>query len=141
MPFTKKSLSRSCGSTAINLIPIQAELQRGYTAGFVLIGEDAARVDAGSRLIMRETRYRGYGARDETLNCADGYFRPWAANGYFNPRRAVVNTLNAAHTLCLDIPWGGQERNPSPYYPPNSPAMLMGLTRGDAPFGYADRQI
>jgi type IV secretion system protein VirB4 len=110
----------------------------GYTAGFVLIGEDAVRVEAGERLIMREARNRGYGVRDETLNCADGYFGSWAANGYFNPRRAIINTLNAAHTLCLDIPWGGQERNPSPYYPANSPAMLIGLTRGNAPFGYCD---
>jgi type IV secretion system protein VirB4 len=110
----------------------------GYSAGFVLIGEDATRVDTHARLISREVRYRGYGARDETLNCADGYFGSMVANGSFNPRRAIINTLNAAHTLCLDIPWGGQERNPSPYYPPNSPPMLIGLTRGNAPFGYCD---
>jgi len=110
----------------------------GYTAGFVLIGEDATKVDTYARLILREVRYRGYGARDETLNCADGYFGSMVANGSFNPRRAIINTLNAAHTLCLDIPWGGQESNPSPYYPPNSPPMLIGLTRGNAPFGYCD---
>jgi len=89
----------------------------------------------------RDSRRSQCGAacdRRPWLRCADGYFGSWAANGYFNPRRAIINTLNAAHTLFLDIPWGGQERNPSPYYPANSPAMLIGLTRGNAPFGYCD---
>ena len=111
----------------------------GYTAGFILHGDDATEVDGWVKLIMRETRYRGFGARDETLNCADAYLGSLPANGYFNPRRAIINTLNAAHTLCLDIPWSGPERNPSPYYPPDSPVMLIGLTKGNAAFGYCDQ--
>lgn len=111
----------------------------GYTAGFVIIGENEAQAEAGLRLIMREAALRNYGVREETLNCADAYLGWLPANGYFNPRRALINTLNAAHTLCLNIPWSGQERNPSPYYPEDSAVTLIGLTAGNQPFGYCDQ--
>src|ERR1700732_2295905 len=46
------------------------------------LGQAFSRLEDGwVKLIMRETRYRGFGVRDETLNCADAYLGSLPANG------------------------------------------------------------
>ena len=110
-----------------------------YSAGVVVTDDDDARLESTVRMIFRYLRHLGFGVREETLNASDGFLGSLAANGFFNPRRPPINTLNFAHMACLDVPWSGPEYNPSPYYPANSPVMLVGLTRGGAAFRYCEQ--
>ena len=104
-----------------------------YTAVVVVIDDDLSRAERVAGEVIRELRYRGFGARLETLNANDGYLGSIPANGGYNPRRPVVSNRNFADFAVNDTPPTGVEYHPCPYYPPKSPPLLLAVTSGATP--------
>jgi type IV secretion system protein VirB4 len=70
----------------------------------------------------------------EDVNAVEAYLGTLPGNTAANVRRPIIHTLNLAHLLPLTAVWAGPERNPCPFYPPNSPPLLQAKTDGGTPF-------
>src|SRR5260364_294586 len=57
-------------------------------------------------------------------------------HGYENVRRPILHTLNLAHLLPTTAVLPGLASNPCPFYPPNSPPLLLAKTSGHTPFRF-----
>ncbi|HVT59614.1 MAG TPA: hypothetical protein VHR45_14575, partial [Thermoanaerobaculia bacterium] len=55
-------------------------------------------------------------------------------HGYANLRRPVLSTRNLADLLPATSVWPGLRHNPSPLFPPGSPALVWAATTGATPF-------
>ncbi len=104
-----------------------------YTAVVVVMDDDLSRAERVAGEVIRELRYRGFGARLETLNANDGYLGSIPANGGYNPRRPVVSNRNFADFAVNDTPPTGVEYHPCPYYPAKSPPLFLAVTSGATP--------
>ena len=76
----------------------------------------------------------GFTSRVETVNALDAYLGSLPGHGYPNLRRPLLSTRNVADLLPLTSVWPGLNRNPSPLFPTNSPALLWAKTAGATPF-------
>ncbi|MDQ2694374.1 MAG: hypothetical protein M3Z21_03155, partial [Pseudomonadota bacterium] len=105
-----------------------------YTATLILMDEDRKAVDAAAREMRKELGNRGFPARIETVNALEAYLGTLPGHGYQNVRRAPLHTLNLADLLPLTSVWPGREHCPCPFYPPESPPLLVAATAGSTPF-------
>ncbi len=104
-----------------------------YTGGVTVIDHDRAQAERVANEAIRELCYRGFAARLETLNNNEAYLSSLPANGGYNPRRPIVSSRNFADLVVNDTPPAGAEHHPCPYYPPNSPPLMMALTSSATP--------
>lgn len=105
-----------------------------YTANLILMDESRAAVELSARKMEKAINALGFVARIETVNALDAYFGSLPGHGVENVRRPVMNTMNLADLMPTATIWTGSEFNPCPMYPPNSPALLYGVTQGATPF-------
>lgn len=105
-----------------------------YTSVIVLADEDAARVDAAAREMIKHINHLGFSARIETMNAVEAYLGSLPGHGYPNVRRPLMHTLNLADFLPLTSVWAGAERHPSPQYPKDAPPLAYARTSGATPF-------
>ena len=105
-----------------------------YTSVLLLSHEDPEVLDETTREMVKLIENRGFGARIEDVNAVEAYLGSMPGNTAANVRRPLVHTLNLAHLLPFTSVWSGQERNPCPFYPPASPALLWARTDGATPF-------
>ena len=105
-----------------------------YTSTLLLADEDPATLEEHARVAVKEIRNRGLSVREEHVNAVEAWRGSLPGNGYSNVRRPVVSTLNLAHLLPLTAVWPGEPTNPSPLFPPGSPALLVAATAGSTPF-------
>ena len=105
-----------------------------YTSVLLLSHEDLEVLDETTREMVKLIENRGFGARVEDVNAVEAYLGTLPGNTAANVRRPIIHTLNLAHLLPLTAVWAGPERNPCPFYPPNSPPLLQAKTDGGTPF-------
>jgi len=105
-----------------------------YTSLVVLMDEDRETLEAASRHIEKSIRNLGFNARLETINTIEAFLGSLPGHGVENVRRPLINSLNLADLLPTSSIWTGETYAPCPFYPPNSPALLHGVTTGHAPF-------
>ncbi|WP_031480014.1 VirB4 family type IV secretion/conjugal transfer ATPase [Maridesulfovibrio frigidus] len=117
-----------------------AELQSGivsagfYTACIVLLGKNLEELEEYTRLLSRLVREKNFSCRTETTNALEAWLGTHPGNGVANIRRPIINSMNLADMLPLATIWPGREFNPSPMFPPYSPALMHCATEGSTPF-------
>jgi type IV secretion system protein VirB4 len=105
-----------------------------YNAIAVVIEDDPEAADAVARSIVRAFGDAGFGARIETVNAVDAFLGTLPGHGTPNVRRPVVSGAAIADLVPVTSTWPGLDRNPCPYYPPDSPPLLWAATDGSTPF-------
>ncbi|MBN2907184.1 MAG: conjugal transfer protein TrbE, partial [Rhodobacteraceae bacterium] len=109
----------------------------GYlTSVVVLMDEALAAVDAAADEVATLIRNLGFGARIETVNALEAWLGSLSGHGSANLRRPPLNTLNLAHLVPLSTVWTGLDHCPCPFYPPDSPPLMVGVTDGSTPFHF-----
>jgi len=105
-----------------------------YTSVVVLMDTDVERLEESVLVCSTLIRNLGFAARVETINAVEAYLGSLPGHGYENVRRPIIHSLNLVHLIPTTATWPGLERNPCPFYPPNSPPLLYAATTGNAPF-------
>jgi len=105
-----------------------------YTPTIVVIEEDRQAGEAVARLILKTVRGQGFGARQETINAVEAYLSSLPGVGFANVRRPLINSANYADLAPFTSVWPGLAENPSPMFPPHSPALLWAASSGATPF-------
>lgn len=105
-----------------------------YTSVILLSGTDTDAVREVAREVVKVINNGGFTARIEDVNAVEAYLGSMPGNTYANVRRPIINTLNLSHLLPFTAVWPGQEYNPCPFYPANSPPLLYAKTDGATPF-------
>jgi len=118
------------------------EVQSGYVgAGFlssciVLLHDDSEKLTEWAREIRRALLTLGFGCRIESINVMEAWLGSHPGNWFANIRRPIINTLNLADLLPLSSIWSGERYSPCPFYPPNSPSLMVCTTNGSTPFHF-----
>ncbi|HYN21024.1 MAG TPA: hypothetical protein VE078_08695 [Thermoanaerobaculia bacterium] len=107
-----------------------------YTATVVLFDSDRAALAEHVRQVLRTVRNHGVTASLETTNALEAFFGSLPSYGRHNIRRPLLHTLNLSHLLPTTSVYAGSARNPSPLFPPGSPALLWAATGGTTPFRF-----
>ena len=107
----------------------------GYYTSVVVISEmDPVVADERAREVLKLLFNLGFTARIEEVNAVEAFLGTHPANGYANVRKPLVHTRNLADFLPLTTIWSGAEKNPCPFYPPDSPPLAYAATNGATPF-------
>ncbi|XDQ88965.1 hypothetical protein MRX62_00315 [Xylella fastidiosa subsp. pauca] len=104
-----------------------------YTSVVVLMNESREQVEQSARRLEKAINALAFTARVETINTMDAYFGSLPGHGVENVRRPLLNTMNLADLLPTSTIWTGENRAPSPLFPPNAPPLLHGVTSGNSP--------
>ena len=105
-----------------------------YTPVLVLMGDDREDLETDAVSLISEMKRRGVTGRLETINTMESFWGSLPGHPHPNVRRPIVHTLNMADLLPLATVWPGRDTNPCPFYPPNSPPLLLAATTGSTPF-------
>ncbi len=118
------------------------EVQSGFvgagylTSCIVLLHEEREVLLDWARELRRAVQTLGFGCRLETINAVEAWLGTHPGNGFANIRRPLVHTLNLADLLPLAGIWAGYEQCPCPFYPPDSPPLMVCTTDGATPFRF-----
>ncbi len=107
-----------------------------YTSAIIVTDEDPAVADASAREIAKQLQHHGFPALIEHLNANEGYLGSLPGHGYRNVRRPLIHTRNLADLIPTTSVWAGEEINPCPFYPENSPPLIYAATTGSTPFRF-----
>lgn len=105
-----------------------------YTSSIVLMSSDPEELEYAIRELRRQVQVRAFHCMVETINALEAWLGTHPGNSYANIRRPIINTMNLADLLPLATIWAGQEYNPSPMFPPNSPPLMHCATDGSTPY-------
>ena len=120
----------------------KAEVQGGLLSyGFlsstvVLMADDLEYGKKLAQYVQRELNLLGFGSRVEDYNAVEAWLGSLPAVGYANVRRPLMSTLNLAHLLPLASIWPGAATAPSPFFPVESPPLMVCTTDGSTPFRF-----
>ena len=120
--------------TAMNLSASGLVRFGHYTSVIVLMNEDEELLEEIVDYCAPLMRNLGFPARKETVNCVEAFLGTLPGHGFENVRRPIMHTLNLAHLLPTTATWPGLAKNPSPFFPPDSPPLALAKTTGSAPF-------
>ncbi len=107
-----------------------------YTSVVVLMDDDLGRLKQSVEDCSTLIRNLGFPVRVEELNAVEAYLGSLPGHGYENVRRPILHSLNLAHLIPTTATWPGLAKNPCPFFPPDSPPLLMAKTTGNAPFRF-----
>lgn len=102
----------------------------------ILMAED---LDYGKKLaqyVQRELNLLGFGSRVEDYNAVEAWLGSLPGIGYANVRRPLMSTINLAHMLPLASIWPGAAVAPCPFFPVESPPLMVCTTDGSTPFRF-----
>ncbi len=105
-----------------------------YTPALILMNEEGSELKETIRLVLKELRNHGFGARLEEVNAIEAFLASLPGHGHPNVRRPLISTRNLADLLPLTSVWAGLPANPSPMFRTGSPALLWAATSGSTPF-------
>ncbi len=105
-----------------------------YTPVVLLADSDESALQASVRLVKKQLRNNGFGARLEDVNALEAYLGSLPGVGHANVRRPLLSTRNLADLLPMTSVWAGSPVNPSPLLPPDSPTLVWASTSGSTPF-------
>lgn len=104
-----------------------------YTPVIVMFGDDDAKLRKQAEFVRRLVQAEGFGARIETLNSTEAFLGSMPGNWYANIREPLIHTRNLADLVPLNSVWSGEATNPNPFYPENSPPLML-VASGSTPF-------
>lgn len=104
-----------------------------YTPVIVMFGDDDAKLRKQAEFVRRLVQSEGFGARIETLNSTEAFLGSLPGNWYANIREPLIHTRNLADLVPLNSVWSGEPNNPNPFYPENSPPLML-VASGSTPF-------
>jgi type IV secretion/conjugal transfer VirB4 family ATPase len=107
-----------------------------YTSSVILNDEDPDRLQENVALVKKQIQNIGFGCREESVNAVEAWRGSLPGDGYRNPRRVLLHTINLADMLPITAIWAGEKNNPSPLMPPESPALLYAASSGNTPFKF-----
>jgi type IV secretion system protein VirB4 len=105
-----------------------------YTSVVIVSDEDSDTADMKAREVVKIFLNRGFNARIEEVNAVEAFLGTHPGNGYANVRKPMIHTRNLADFLPLTAVWCGEEFQPCPYYPPQSPPLAYTASAGASPF-------
>ncbi len=104
-----------------------------YTATIVVLQPAAETAEKVADEIVKVLSDRGFTARIEDVNAVEAWLGSLPGHGYPNLRRPIVHARNVADLVPLTSVWPGLKRNPSAYFPPDSPPLFWAATSGATP--------
>ncbi|WP_028389220.1 VirB4 family type IV secretion/conjugal transfer ATPase [Legionella fairfieldensis] len=105
-----------------------------YTTVVVLMDEHRELVENAACYVAKAINDLGFTARIETINTMDAFMGTLPGHGVENIRRPLLHTLNLADLMPTSTLWTGENKAPSPLFPPLSPPLMHCVTNGNAPF-------
>ena len=110
-----------------------------WTSTIILMGTDAAYMDAAVKYLLRNVREKAFTARDEDVNCTEAFLGSLPGHGYENVRAPEIHNMNLADCLPLTAVWQGPIENPCPFYKrlyngQPVPPLFHGSASGGTPF-------
>jgi type IV secretion system protein VirB4 len=105
-----------------------------YTSTIILMDENPSAADSNAREIAKQLQHHGFPAVIEHVNANEAYLGSLPGHGYRNVRRPLIHTRNLADLMPTTNVWPGEEINPCPFYPENSPPLCYAATTGGTPF-------
>jgi type IV secretion/conjugal transfer VirB4 family ATPase len=133
-------LDQDAGAMARDAAAAAAENASGrvrfclYTPLVLTADADPAVAGRHAAEVVKALNDRGFAARVEDLNALEAWRGSLPGHGYPNLRRPVISTRNLADLLPATSVWPGLRHNPSPLFPPASPALVWAATTGATPF-------
>ena len=107
----------------------------GFTTQLVVVAEPTARsAEDNAREVVTALQDHGFPARIETVNALDAFFGSLPGHGHQNLRRPLLSTANVVDLWPVTSVWPGLSKNPSQFFPPDSPPLLHVATDGSTPF-------
>jgi type IV secretion system protein TrbE len=106
------------------------------TVTVIVIGHDAERTNLRRRTLVRALRNIGIGARIEDANAVEAVRSAWPGVGWHNLRRPMLHVGNLSHLMLPTQSWQGTPEIDSPYFEPHTPASLICVGTGRAPFHF-----
>ena len=107
-----------------------------YTTNVICADADESKVEEAVGLVVKTIQSLGFAARIEDVNSVEAWIGSLPGDGYRNVRRVILHTLNLADLLPIGAVWAGNKENPCPFYPPQSPPLLLAATTGFTPFRF-----
>lgn len=108
-----------------------------YTSVVVLMDENRDAVKHAARETARIIARLGFsGTRIETNNLVSAYLGSLPGHGVQNVRRPLLNTMDVADLMPTTSIWAGAPTAPCPFYPPQSPPMMVCVAQGSTPFRF-----
>ncbi|CAG23460.1 mating pair formation protein TrbE [Photobacterium profundum] len=112
------------------------ELQYGhYTSTFVLRHKDRHALAEMTEYTTKTLNLiAGFSCRVETVNATEALLGTLPSDSLHNIRRPLLSTDNLCDLLPLASIWTGSETCPCPFYPDNSPPLMVCTAQGNTPF-------
>lgn len=112
------------------------ELQYGhYTSTFVLRHKDRAVLNEMTEYTTKTlNNLAGFSCRTETVNATEALLGSLPSDSIHNIRKPLLSTDNLSDLLPLSSIWTGNEICPCPFYPDNSPPLMICTAQGNTPF-------
>ncbi|MBT2180959.1 conjugal transfer protein TrbE [Ralstonia pickettii] len=104
-----------------------------YTSVVVLMDEDRTKVEKAAEAIKKAIESRFFAAAVETINTMDAFMGSLPGHGVENVRRPLLHTVNLAHLIPSSTIWTGENRAPSPLYPPDAPPHVHCVSGSSTP--------
>lgn len=105
-----------------------------FTSAIIVTNDDASVADANAREIAKQLRHHGFPALIEHVNANEAYLGSLPGHGYRNVRRPLIHTRNLSDLIPTTSIWAGEQTNPCPFFPENSPPLIYAATTGSTPF-------
>lgn len=107
------------------------------TSTVILLHKDREFLHECARYVQNILRNRmGFGSRVETYNALEAWRGSLPGDWFSNMRDALISTRNLSHLMPLASVWPGAHVCPCPFYPPNSPPLMVCTTGGSTPFRF-----
>ena len=105
-----------------------------YTGVALVMEPSEEEADQAAAALVKAATERGFAARVEDVNALEAYLGTLPGHGYPNLRRPLLPSPCVADLLPTTSVWPGHATNPSPYFPPDSPALMWTATGSATPF-------
>ena len=105
-----------------------------YTSVIILMDDSRLVAESNAREIAKQLQHHGFPAVIEHVNANEAYLGSLPGHGYRNLRRPLIHTRNLADLMPTTNAWPGEEINPCPLFPENSPPLCYAATTGSTPF-------
>lgn len=107
-----------------------------FTLTAILCGDNRESVIANASEVRKELQNQGLNARIETFNAVEAFLGSLPGHGYYDVRKPILHTMNVSHLAPFSTIWAGEDKHPSPYYPPDSPALMFCVSNARTPFRF-----
>ena len=105
-----------------------------HTSTVVLRHKDPKILEDIAHEVVKMFERVGCSAKIEDMNNLEAFLGSLPGHGQENVRKPLVTAVNFSDIIPLSNDWLGSKKCPCPFYPPNSPALLMAAAAGGTPF-------